>query len=218
MKFSDLSKKMSENGFPNVPLDDRDRKIIEITFRHLNRGAGFNKIVNELKSFISRSTVAFRVARLCRLGYLERLPRNSPGDIRPVRVSFRCFSLLNLMAQEQGKLDVLAKKLRERRQESGSDNLNKWYIEMREQWNGLFAMAGSVALLYGERAALDIFLPVMMEGYRNLISELFSSIENSEKSVAHLNAIIGKRLRSKGTTLGAIHKEVKKQQEKWENP
>lgn len=54
LQFSDMIK---GNAFPNEPLDEKDRKIIEAAYKYAHVGVGFNKFVQEVKLFASRSTV-----------------------------------------------------------------------------------------------------------------------------------------------------------------
>jgi DNA-binding Lrp family transcriptional regulator len=113
MMSSRLSDLLKRNTFPSEPLDEIDRKIIEASYKHGREGVGFNRFVDELKPSVSRSTVAFRVERLCKLGYLERISNSLPGNMKPVRVSFKCFSLLSMLDQLRSKAAKLALSIRE---------------------------------------------------------------------------------------------------------
>ena len=216
---SRLSELLKRNAFPNEPLDEKDRKIIEAAYKHKHEGVGFNRFVQELKPSVSRSTVAFRVERLCKLGYLERISNSSPGDLKPVRVSFKCFSLLSMLEQVQSKAAKLAQTIREEgsieENEADADSVRKTYDELRESWNGYFSMIGSVAMLYGERAAADLFLPLIMDDFRHLVSEFFSLLEKRPNDLELVQKIIGERLETQGTSLSSIKDKVLEQQKNW---
>jgi hypothetical protein len=191
-----LSEALKENSFPNVALDEKDRAIIVTAFKHGHEGVGFNKLVEELKGSVSRSTVSSKASRLSKLGYLERLAAKSRGDLKPVRVSFRCYSILSL-------IEELAQRTR-------NENQNQDYEDLRNQWNRYFAMTGSVAMLYGERAAADLFLPLMMENYGMIIERLFSLLEKDPSGIksffeTHISP----------SNLEDIRKRIRKQQNKW---
>lgn len=47
--------------FSPEPLDLKDRRILEVICKHGKVGQSFNKLVDEVKPFISRSTFALRV-------------------------------------------------------------------------------------------------------------------------------------------------------------
>ena len=67
--------------FPEEPLDSRDRKLIQTIRGEEGKGIGFNKLVDRTRPFASRGTVAVRIERLVRLGYLERIGGgNGPGE------------------------------------------------------------------------------------------------------------------------------------------
>jgi hypothetical protein len=76
-------------------------------------------------------------------------------------------------------------------------------------------MIGSVAMLYGERAAADLFLPLIMEDYRRLVSEFFSLLEKRRSDVELVRKIVGERLETQGRSLSSIKDKVLEQQKKW---
>lgn len=209
--------------FPNEPLDEKDRKIIESAYKHGHEGVGFNKFVQELKPFASRSTIAFRVERLCKLGYLERISKSSPKDVRPVRVSFKCFSVLSVLEQLRKKTAELVQRikqenLRQKEEQLGQtdvDSFRKWYQELREDWNGCFGMVGSIAVFYGESAASDLFLPLMIGSYSELASEFFSLLSSKPNRLELMQEITSVRLVSSGTSLQGIKEQVASQMNKW---
>lgn len=214
-----LSELLKESAFPNKPLDERDRKIIETAYKYGHEGIGFNRFVQELKPFASRSTVAFRVERLCALGYLERISNVKPSTAKPIRVSFRCFSILSMVEQVRKKEGELARRIREERSDQqlmDSDSFRKRYEELQVDWNGCFAMIGSIAILYGERAASDLFLPLMMESYTALTSALFSFIKSKPGGLQFMQRITNTRLASSGTSLQSIKQQVAEQMKKWD--
>lgn len=212
-----LSEILKKNAFPNAPLDEKDRQIIKTSYKHGDKGIGFNKFVRELAPFVSRSTVAFRVSRLSKLGYLERVGNESRGGSKPVRVSFKCFSILSILDQMQEKTSKLVEGIREEADERNVDvgSLGKSYDALRKSWNGCFSMIGSVAMLYGERAAADLFLPLLMEDYRKLVSEFFSLLEKRPDDLKLVQQIIGERFAKQVTSVSSIKKKVFEQQKKW---
>lgn len=220
---SQLFETLRKNAFPNQSLDDKDRKIIVTAYKHGHEGIGFNKFVQELKPHVSRSTVAFRVERLSKLGYLERInsrPKTSTKT-KPVRVSFKCYSVLSVLDQTQSKTADLLRRIKEEssRQERASptadvDSFKRWYQDVRDQWNSCFGMTGSIALLYGERAASDLFLPLIMESYMKLASEFFSFLNDKPNSLELMRQITGEQLALRGTSLQNIKEQVSEQMKK----
>ena len=75
----------------------KDRQIIQIAYGYKAEGVGFNQLVKAAESFSSRSTVALRVERLVRLGYLERISVERSGKVKPIRLTFKCFSLMHTL-------------------------------------------------------------------------------------------------------------------------
>jgi hypothetical protein len=150
---------ISQSAFPEEPLDSRDRKLIQAINGAGMKGIGFNKLVVVTRGFASRSTVAVRIERLVRLGYLERSGGSiGSGKEKPVRLTFRCFSFM--LSVEKSK--EIATKLRselksmQKGESLGEGELKKWYDEFRERYITLFGMVGTMAVFYGTSAAGDL--------------------------------------------------------------
>jgi hypothetical protein len=195
----DISSEMMSRtlSFPEEPLDHRDRKLIQTIGMHGGKGIGFNRLVEESKPFASRSTVAVRTERLIRLGYLERLiARGRPGRERPVRLTFRCYSL---MLSIDGAREIAARlhsEIRAMQQEAeerlGEADVKRWADEFRERYNALFGLVGSMAAFYGTSAAGDLFLPPIVEDYKNLFAHLLAMLRQKRPDLLRsLGEIIG---------------------------
>lgn len=89
-----LAETLGRNAFPEEPLDSKDRRLIQTLHAEGAAGIGFNRLVDKTKGSVSRSTVAARVKRLERLGYLERKREEGRGRERQVRLTFRCHTLM----------------------------------------------------------------------------------------------------------------------------
>jgi len=214
----DYAEIISQSAFPEEPLDLRDRKLIQTIYGEGAKRIGFNKLVGRTRTFASRSTVAVRMERLVRLGYLERGGgSNGRGKERPVRLTFRCFSLM--LSVEKSK--EIAAKLRSELQSMqkgkslGEGELKKWYDGFRERYNGLFGMVGTMAIFYGTSAAGDLFLPLIVEDYKSLSAEFMRLLRSRPEFSGSIHEIIGQRLKSEGTSFEEIMKETRNRFAEW---
>jgi DNA-binding Lrp family transcriptional regulator len=194
----DISSEMMSRtpSFPEEPLDHRDRKLIQTIGMHVGKGIGFNRLVEESKPFASRSTVAVRIERLIRLGYLERLSAGGrPGRERPVRLTFRCYSLVLSIDRAREIAARLHSEIRAMQQEEerpGEADVERWADEFRERYNALFGLVGSMAAFYGTSAAGDLFLPPIVEDYKNLFAHLLGMLRQKRPDLLRsLGEIIG---------------------------
>jgi DNA-binding Lrp family transcriptional regulator len=208
----DYARMISQSAFPEEPLDSRDRKLIQAIYREGEKGIGFNKLVGSTRGFASRSTVAVRIERLVRLGYLERSAGNAgPGKERPVRLTFRCFSF---MLSVEKSVDIAAKLRAELQSIQGAkglgeEGLKKWYDEFRERYNALFGLVGTLAVFYGTSAAGDLFLPLVVEDYKTLSAEFMSLFRERPELLKSLRGIIEGQAASKGVDLEEIRKKTR---------
>jgi DNA-binding Lrp family transcriptional regulator len=208
----DYANMLSQGAFPEEPLDSRDRKLIQTIYGEGEKGIGFNKLVGRTRGFASRSTVAVRTERLMRLGYLERREGSErPGKEKPVRLTFRCFSLM--LTVEKSK--EIAAKLRSELQsmQKGESpvegELKRWYDEFRERYNTLFGMVGTMAVFYGTSAAGDLFLPLVVEDYKTLSAEFMTLFRERPELLKSLRGIIEGEAASRGADLEEIRKKTR---------
>jgi DNA-binding Lrp family transcriptional regulator len=208
----DYAKMLSQSAFPEEPLDSRDSKLIQAIYGEGEKGIGFNKLVGRTRGFASRSTVAVRVERLVRLGYLERGAGNTgSGRERPVRLTFRCFSFMLSVEKSRG----IAAKLRSELQsmqgakDLGGGRLERWYDEFRERYNTLFGMVGTMAVFYGTSAAGDLFLPLVVDDYKALSAEFMSQFRERPELLKSLRGIIEGEAASRGADLEEIRKKTR---------
>jgi DNA-binding Lrp family transcriptional regulator len=215
---------LGRNAFPDEPLDSRDRLLIQTVYAEGSKGISFNKLVEKSRTFASRSTVAVRVERLARLGYLERIGSKGPGREKPVRVTAKCFSFMFGLekARESGcRMLSELRRIREsqpdtrERSRPEADALKKWYDGFRERYNGLFGMVGTMAIFYGTSAAGDMFLPLIVEDYKLLFAEFMRSMRSRPEFRAAIRDVIGQRLESEGTSLEEITMEAKSRFAEW---
>jgi DNA-binding Lrp family transcriptional regulator len=216
---------MKKNAFPEEPLDSKDRQLIQVAYGYRAEGVGFNQLVKAAESFASRSTVALRVERLVRLGYLERISVERPGKVKPIRVTFKCLSLMHTLELVRAKAMELKQDLYEaaRELETGKENrtegrperFKKLYEELRQRWNGLFGMVGSLAVFYGRSAAGDLFLPLVMDDYLQISMEHFSLLQSDPEFRSASMSILNERMAGSGTDLDTIRIEMKELLKQW---
>jgi DNA-binding Lrp family transcriptional regulator len=207
------------NTFPDEPLDSKDREIIMTLYKRGAKGAGFNELVRLARPYASRSTVALRTKRLVKLGYLERLRGSTSGRQKPVRLSFRCYALVHTLQKVRSKaadlrssLQSMAKGTETEERGDASHNareFKQWYDGFRDGFNGLFGMAGSLAVLYGTSAAGDLFLPLVVDDYKALFSEFASLLRMRQDIMRLIQGTVDLRLGRQGTSLRGVFDEVK---------
>jgi len=175
--------------FPSEPLDSRDRQILDLVCKHGKEGQSFNKLVEEAKPFASRSTFALRIERLQRLNYVEKLPDKERKQVKRIRGALQARMLMWLVKRIREdaagieelikeKEEELAKKPRELSPQdikAFKDLLKKTL----ERIAGVFSSVAAVAVTYGEAAAGDIFLPSVMESFRNVMLRLVSILKRN---------------------------------------
>ena len=167
--------------FPPEPLDLRDRLILEAICRHGKKGQSFNRLVDEMKPFVSRSTLAVRLERLQRLNYVEKLADDKMKQVRWIR---GCLPTRMLMwhiarAKEQVKAieECIAKKDESvlKALERGPlpadiiDDLRRFIQDViQRRVSIVLSMVAEIAITYGEAPASYIFLPAIIEDLRNM--------------------------------------------------
>jgi hypothetical protein len=175
------------------------------------KGIGFNRLVGRSKAFASSSTVAVRVERLVRLGYLERRGSNAPGKEKPVRLTFKCFSLM--LGVERSK--EIASKLRldinsmSEAKDLNEEDLRRWNQEFRERYNTLFGMVGTMAVFYGTSAAGDLFLPLIVDDYKTLSLEFMRLVRERPELLKSLRRILEEDAAAGGIDLERARKETR---------
>ena len=218
---------IAAHRFPDDPLDSRDRNLIVILYAAGAGGIGFNRLVKKAAPFASRSTVALRVGRLVRLGYVERIPSRGSGLTKPVRLSFRCHSLMFTVMTLREKTKDLSGELsrfgpsfesRGGRGRKMEGELKNWYDEYRGRFNGLFGMAGSIAVMYGTVAAGDLFLPLIVDDYERLSSEFGNLVRENPGFGRALLDLTDARLKAEGVSFEAIKRKVKEEAGQWRPP
>ena len=175
--------------FPSEPLDSKDRLILEAICGYGKKGQSFNRLVDEMKPFVSRSTLAVRLERLQRLNYLEKLADDKMKQVRWIR---GCLPTRMLMwhiarAKEQVKAieECIAKKdenilkalEREILPAEIIDDLRRFVQDViQRRISIVFSMAAEIAITYGDAPASYIFLPAIIEDLRNMTLRLSSLI------------------------------------------
>ncbi len=213
----DYAEIIGKNTFPEEPLDSRDRRLIQSLYEAGAKGSGFNEIVQSVRSFASRSTVAVRIERLVRLGYLERKGVEGPGKRRPVRLTSKCYACMLSVQQSKDVAANLRSELASIRGANLLDKeaLGKWSVELRERYNALFGMVGTMAVFYGTSAAGDLFLPIIAEDYKALFAELMDILRKNPALVGVLQGLIEVRAASRGVDLEAIRRQTAARMSEW---
>jgi DNA-binding HxlR family transcriptional regulator len=212
-------------AFPDEHLDSKDRGLLIILYECGPKGMGFNRLVKKASPLASRSTVALRVRRLTRLGYVERIPSQKGDRTRPVRISFRCHSLMSAVTKLREKteelstdlirLDSALKSQKRGGLKAKTEAFRGWHDAYRAKFNGLFGMAGSVAVMFGTTAAGDLFLPLIVDDYKRLWSQFVGIVRDSIGLAPSLRSIVGDELRAEGTSLEDIKQKVRKEMNEW---
>jgi DNA-binding Lrp family transcriptional regulator len=207
----DYAEIIGRSAFPEEPLDQRDRKLIQAMYGEGARGIGFNRLVERSRAFASRSTVAVRTERLTRLGYLETSGGSGRGKEKPVRLTFKCYSFM--LSVEKSK-DIAAKLRAElgsmRETEGlGEEEVKRWHQEFRERYNALFGMVGTMAMFYGTAAAGDLFLPFVVEDYKDLSATFMDLLRERPALLKLLKGIIEDQAEGRRIDLEAIRKETR---------
>jgi DNA-binding Lrp family transcriptional regulator len=212
---------MEKNHFPDEPLDAKDRGIIQAVYGHGPDGVGFNALVEEVRPFASRGTVALRVERLVRLGYLERTPRERPGKVTPIRLSTKCFTLMFTLEKTRGQvakllssLEGISSEITAAKGKNASQHeaeLRRWYEEFRTKLNSFFSMTGSIAVFYSTSAAGDLFLPFIVDDYKFIFQKLLTVLQGNREFRGLARKLMSERAESEGTDLEEIRDEVRRQ-------
>jgi DNA-binding Lrp family transcriptional regulator len=203
---------LSRGTFPEEPLDVKDRMLIQAVHPEGSRGIGFNKLVEKSRAFASRGTVAVRMEKLVRLGYLERSAVDSrPGREKPVRLTFRCHTFMLSIQKSKEIAAKLHAELQSMRKAKDLDEgeLGRWYSEFRERYNALFGMVGSMAVFYGTSAAGDLFLPLVVEDYKMLSADFMRLFRERPGILRLLKGIIEEQAVSKGIDLEEVRKRTR---------
>ncbi len=175
--------------FPPEPLDTKDRQILEVICKYGQKGQSFNKLVDEVKPFVSRSTFAARAKRLQRLGYIEKSPDQDRKQVKRISGTLQFRMLMFTILRTKDKISKIERRISEKEKEIAeiSEKLAQEYHEdfrkyIREEFMNIgqtFSSVAVAAVTYGETAAGDIFLPSLMENLRNVMLKLASIMKNN---------------------------------------
>jgi len=171
----------------------KDRRVLEVVCKYGRRGQSFNKLVEEVKPFISRSTFALRIERLQRLGYVEKFPNEKRKQVKRIRGTLQARMLMWMIARAKDDMAKIEKLLSEK-----EDELSKQLKELspeqvkafreftREELERImhtFSSVAIAAITYGETAAGDIFVPSVVESFRSVMLKLASVIKKNPELV-----------------------------------
>lgn len=181
--------------FPPEPLDTKDRQILEVICKYGRKGQSFNKLVEEVKPFVSRSTFSTRVERLQRLSYIDKSPDEERKQVKLISGTLQFRILMWMIGRTKDEISKIGGRLSEKEKEIAqtSDMLQPEHIEdfrtyVREELEKIgqtFSSVATVAVAYGESAAGDIFLPSLMESLREVMLRLASIVKiNPDLTVA----------------------------------
>ena len=195
--------------FPEEQLDEKDRQIL-MTLRDAGtEGLGFNALVQKLQPTVSRSTIAVRIEKLQRLGYLDKKQDDRTGRSRPICLSRKTQSMFVFVDNSK----ALSKYLLQRLEDLKISNfdlkgLEDWFNEFREKYNAIFGMTAVVAVLYGISAAGDLFLPLLMDDYKALFIKLAEIIKEKPNTLKAIRSLIDSKLEDNDTSLAELMKET----------
>jgi len=178
--------------FSPEPLDSKDRQILEVVCRYGRVGQSFNRLVEEMKPFISRSTFAVRLERLQRLNYIEKLPDERMKQVKRIRGTLPARMLMWSVARAKEGVAAVVKVISEKEEElskmPATERLSAEQVEgfrtflqqiLLERTANIFSSVATVAVTYGENAAGDIFLPSITEDFRDVVRRLSSLLKKN---------------------------------------
>jgi hypothetical protein len=152
----------------------------------------------EMKPYLSRSTFALRAKKLERLGYLEKIPDEKGSQAKLIRGTPMTLLFMRLVTQIKKQCDELSQSMNSKKilleamsgRESNDAELRKVsaaIIQDGEKMKGLFSLIASYAINLGESVAGDLLLPMLIDDFRKLNSELLSLL-NVDKRILNLLA------------------------------
>jgi DNA-binding Lrp family transcriptional regulator len=174
-------------------LDALDRQMLETICTHAREGQSFNKLVEEVKPFVSRSTFAFRAKRLQRLGYIEPVTDAHNKQAKRIRGKPLMLLIIRLVDGIRGQFEEVLNSLasitefsnnnlpsddESRRKKKKKQILEDASQKMKE----IFSLIPTYALYFGESAAGDLLLPMLMDDFKKLNSS-FASLIASDKEI-----------------------------------
>jgi len=175
--------------FPPESLDTKDRQILEVICKYGRKGQSFNKLVEEVKLFVSRSTFSVRVERLQRLGYIDKSPDEKRKQVKLISgtLPFRMLMWMirrtkDEISKIEGRLSEKEKEIAEASEIPQQEHLEDFRTYIREEFEKIgqaFSSVATVAVTYGESAAGDIFLPSIMENLRGVMLMLASIMKKN---------------------------------------
>ena len=175
--------------FPSEPLDTKDRQILEVICKYGRKGQSFNKLVEEIKPFVSRSTFSARVERLQRLGYIDKSPDAKRKQVKLISGTLPFRMLMWMIRRTKDDISKIEGRLSEKEKEFGEtfemlqpERLEDFRTYIREEFEKIgqaFSSVATVAVTYGESAAGDIFLPSIMENLRGVMLKLASIMKKN---------------------------------------
>ncbi len=198
--------------FAEEPLDEKDRQIMIVLKEAGIDGLGFNALVKRLQPEVSRSTVAVRVEKLLRLGYLEKRQSWRSGKSKPIYLSKRTQQIFAIIDKSRELSNDLIQKLDEL-DELDQRTFEKWFDEFRERYNSLFGMTAVVAVFYGASAAGDIFLPFLLDDYRNLSNKFAELIKDKPEVLKALRRWLYSRLKTHGINFAELMEKTERELE-----
>jgi DNA-binding Lrp family transcriptional regulator len=206
-----LAEMLGKNNFPDEPLDSRDRKLIQAIYEKGAKGIGFNKLVDATRSFASRSTVAARMQKLVELGYLERKRGKGLGKEKPMRVTFKCYTLMLSVDKTRETAAKLHSQIRSMRESGGigEEEAKRLWGELRVRYNSFFGMVGTMAVFYGTSAAGDLFLPLVVEDYKSLLTEFMETVRERPELLRSIRSIIDEQAASGGVDLEEVRRKTR---------
>src|SRR5579875_205788 len=209
MSTSEISQILA---FPDEPLDDKDRQILVALRNAGPQGLGFNLLVEKVRDSVSRSTVAVRIEKLVRLGYVTKKQGDRAGKSTPISLSRRSESLFAFIDSSK----EMSKKVLRELEEFEANNFNKeefegWYARFSDGFNSTFGMAAFIAVLFGRSAAGNLFIPLLMDNYSTLFAKLTETIRKKPGALTLFRSLIDTKLEMNGTSVTQIRDKIKGQ-------
>ena len=178
-------------------MDDLDRKILRVVCSHDREGQSFNKLVRETESFVSRSTFASRVNRLERLGYVEKLPDVKERQMKRIRGKPLTLLIVRLSTRIRKQCNSLSESFIQKKSSLESRNdaafteqeiaeLGRSISLDGERLKGIFSLIGAYAVLFGESVAGDFLVPLVIDDFKRVNSELLSLLTSKRKLASSL--------------------------------
>ncbi len=175
--------------FGEARLDEKDRKILEVLYE--SGSLNFNALAERVKSEVSRATLVGRLEKLVILGYLQKSEGKTDRRSVIIKLNPSAYILMYTVEETRSRLRTLSTELEKLKPlDAPEDELTPLLDEVSKKLSSAYSMTTSVALLLGVSAATEVFLPMLIDEYRQLaqiLTQILARSPNARRS--YLNSV-----------------------------